>query len=367
MVSTTNEPVRMNDRHTPPHPAAISDDPDVIRAQIERTRAQMGRTLDEIQVRLSPDYIKKQTQDSIREATIEKVEQMAYTAERKVNNWRSNAMQTIKENPVPAAMIGIGLGWLLLSDNNGRHDDYEYSERYYNDFSERPAGGYYNYGYGRTDYGRTGREPGAMAQVQSRAAETAENAQEWVGEKGDQVRKTAKNVADTVQDQATATSEAVRENVNEATTRAQDYVAETTAEARERVEETRRQAEQTAMQMQQQAREQARRAKQTFWHTMETNPLAVGIAAAAAGAVIGLALPSTQKEKELMGETRDRLVEEVSTTAAKTMSKAQTVAEQAAQTAVEEAKREAEKQNLTPPPTARETTRKTSGQSTPSV
>jgi hypothetical protein len=89
-----------------------------------------------------------------------------------------------------------------------------------------------------------------------------------------------------------------------------------------------------------------RRAKRTFWQTMEENPLAIGAAAAAAGALIGMALPSTEKENELMGETRDRLVQDATSTAQETLHKVQTVAETTAKTAVTEAKKEAEKQNL---------------------
>lgn len=38
------------------------------------------------------------------------------------------------------------------------------------------------------------------------------------------------------------------------------------------------------------------------------NPLAVGAAAVAVGAIIGAAIPETERERELVGETRDRLI-----------------------------------------------------------
>jgi hypothetical protein len=125
--------MRINEGIAPPPPVGITtDDPQVIRAQIGRTRAQMGLTLDEIQMRLSPDYIRQQTQESIREATIEKVEKMTQTAEHTVNNWRSNAVQTAKENPLPTALVGIGIGWLLLAKKNNNGHPYEdnYRESY---------------------------------------------------------------------------------------------------------------------------------------------------------------------------------------------------------------------------------------------
>ena len=42
---------------------------------------------------------------------------------------------------------------------------------------------------------------------------------------------------------------------------------------------------------------------------METNPLAVGAVAIALGAAVGLAIPSTRYEGQLMGEARDNLLD----------------------------------------------------------
>jgi ElaB/YqjD/DUF883 family membrane-anchored ribosome-binding protein len=68
-----------------------------------------------------------------------------------------------------------------------------------------------------------------------------------------------------------------------------------------------------ASHMSSQARERARRAAsqaRSRWDTMvHDNPLAVGIAAVAAGALVGAALPRTDMENQYLGETRDSLVE----------------------------------------------------------
>jgi hypothetical protein len=44
------------------------------------------------------------------------------------------------------------------------------------------------------------------------------------------------------------------------------------------------------------------------------NPLMIGVAAAVAGAVVGLGVPETEREHELMGETRDRMIDSVQDT-----------------------------------------------------
>jgi hypothetical protein len=53
----------------------------------------------------------------------------------------------------------------------------------------------------------------------------------------------------------------------------------------------------------------ATRAQTTFQRALRQNPLGVGAAAVALGAVAGLALPSTQKEQQLLGEARETVME----------------------------------------------------------
>lgn len=42
---------------------------------------------------------------------------------------------------------------------------------------------------------------------------------------------------------------------------------------------------------------------------LTTNPMMAGVAAIALGAIVGALIPETQKEHELLGETRDRLAQ----------------------------------------------------------
>ena len=82
-----------------------------------------------------------------------------------------------------------------------------------------------------------------------------------------------------------------------------------------------------AGQMQQQA--------QGFWQMMESNPVAVGALGTVLGGVAGLLIPETEKENQLMGETRDRVVGSVQEMAGETVAKAQRVAEEAGKSAME--------------------------------
>ena len=64
-----------------------------------------------------------------------------------------------------------------------------------------------------------------------------------------------------------------------------------------------------------QARVQTRRIKTNLQHQAEENPLAVAIGAAVVGLALGLLLPGTQREDDLMGPARDKLVDRAERTA----------------------------------------------------
>jgi ElaB/YqjD/DUF883 family membrane-anchored ribosome-binding protein len=72
---------------------------------------------------------------------------------------------------------------------------------------------------------------------------------------------------------------------------------------------------QTASEFPQQAGYAVSRATNQVARFLDENPLGAGLIAVAAGATVGLLLPSTPIEREKLGETRDQLVSQVETTA----------------------------------------------------
>jgi hypothetical protein len=56
------------------------------------------------------------------------------------------------------------------------------------------------------------------------------------------------------------------------------------------------------------AKVQSRRASSALRETYESNPLAVGAAVIATGTIVGLAIPSTKREDQLLGQGRDQVV-----------------------------------------------------------
>ncbi|MCC6347819.1 MAG: DUF3618 domain-containing protein [Nitrospirales bacterium] len=241
-----------------------------IRAGIEQTRADMAETVEAIQEKLSPEHIKEQVRSKFRQTTIGRARDMAYKAGHGTREIGSTIVDTIRQNPVPAALVGIGLSWLLIrrpgGDGGNGHD--------------RAVGGYPSDG-------------------ETAGYETTE--EEYRSRKG---------------------------------------VEESSAGVRER---TRRMKEQARRQMQRvgsRAQERAQQTKGQFNSLLESNPLALGLAALAIGAAIGLSIPETRKERELMGGASSDLRGKTRETARDTMQKMQRVAEEAARTAKEEAQKQ---------------------------
>jgi Protein of unknown function (DUF3618) len=85
-----------------------------IRADIEETRLEMGGTLSELGDRLEPSRLVEQAKENVREATIGRVEETAKGVSEMV-------METIKRNPIPAAIAGTGLAllWVNRSAHKG--------------------------------------------------------------------------------------------------------------------------------------------------------------------------------------------------------------------------------------------------------
>ena len=79
-------------------------------------------------------------------------------------------------------------------------------------------------------------------------------------------------------------------------------------------------------------RRSTREAQNGFQRLLRTNPLLVGAAAIVAGAAVGAALPETERENELMGETRDSVVDRAQDMARSAASTVQDVAGDAVKT-----------------------------------
>ena len=270
------------------------------RQEIEQTRAEMSSTIDAIQDRLDPELLSEQAKDTahdvtdyaireakeaareitdhaitqakdavrdvteqatlaLREATIGKVESMAHTATETAGGLRATVLATIKANPVPAALGGLGLGWMMLN---------------------RP-GGSGSQGY-RTDSGQ--------AYGMNTAAQPAYRGQSSSGSGGSSgpgsARQKIGEISDTVQDNAGQVVDRVQETAGQMV----DQVQETGGHVAEQVQE------------------QASRAQGFLQREMEENPLLVGAVAALIGGVLAGTVPVTRREDQFLGHRRDQFM-----------------------------------------------------------
>ena len=334
-------------------PSIESDDPEVIQRQIDYTRAQMTATISQIGDRLSPQYLIEQAKTSVKDAAAGRIRDMSYQANRRFDEMSSTAESTVRSNPLPVALIGLGLGWLILSERK-RRNEYEF----------RSAYPYRTTGYRYYE----GNEPGMMDQARYRLNEAGEMVQDRAANIQGRVSETAQRAGEAVSDSAHRATEAVSETAQRAGEAASDTaqrvtgtitdaaqrVGETVGERKEIVQEraaemssqARHEAERLASEARWRAQVGIQRTRQTFWESMEQNPLTLGAVMLVAGAAISAAIPATEYENKLMGETRDRLMHEAKARAQDTVERVQTVVEEAQHAAVSEARTVAERENL---------------------
>ena len=267
------------------------DEIEITRVEIERTRAGMSETVDAIQERLSPENLKEQAKDRVEQAK----DRVKEATVGKAQEAGSGIVDTIRQNPLPAALTGIGLGWLFVNARKQGSSRPPYRDTVYRDAA-------YVEGYPPTnEYAPAA--PGYPSRYE--------------GESGSSTGQALGNA---------------RDKVGETATQAQDKAGELASRTQDRVSN-----------LGEQARYQAQRASGGFQRMLRENPLAVGTLAVGVGAAVGLAIPETSKEHEVMGEARDNLVDKAQEKVQETQQKAQRVAEEA-QSAVQQ---EAENQGLT--------------------
>jgi len=289
---------------------AIDRETEMIEADIARTRADMSRTIDAIQQRLDPEVLK----EKVREATIgraeiaieEAVEDVRYTAK----GVGLDMFETIRQNPIPAALAGFGLAWLFAKSSSNTADWRMRDPRFDRNrgfdqrrsFREPPR-------YRETlvypsnypddmDYGRGG-DQGIGGDIRSRVDDMADDARHQARD----VLRQAQNIGDQVRDQAAQVGDQVRDQTE---------------------------------QFSNQARYRTQMARSGFEQWFDENPLAVGALAVGAGMMLGLMVPSTPQEDELLGDVRQDVMQRAQAVKDDAVERVQRVAEKVGATASEE-------------------------------
>lgn len=304
------------------------NDPEMIRRQMDHTRAQMENTITAIGERLSPENLIEQAKSSAREATVGRIKDMTYEANRRVEGMSQSLSQTIRDNPLPVALISLGVGWLWMSGRN-KPAGYRGNNAYY-PYNYEEGNGRGRFDEAREWVGDTADAAGQKAsQAVNRAGETLQNVSEAVGDATHRAGESASATIYRAGEAVGETAEAVEERVGATAWRTRQEAERLSREARRR--------SQMAMD----------RTKRSFWETMDENPLVVGAVVAVAGLAVGASIPATRYEDELFGETRDHLLDEAKMRTQDTVERVQAVVGDAQRAAVAEAKEAAHRQNLT--------------------
>jgi len=143
--------------------------PDQILAEIDRTRGEMDRTLTAIEHRLTPGQLVDQGIDYLRHSG--------------ANEFVQNLGGTAKQNPMPLALVGIGLAWLMALGRQPAQRGYNPSSSPASGIKEKASG--MLHGASETLSSAKGTVSDTLGSVRERASGVGESAKEqWQRARG---------------------------------------------------------------------------------------------------------------------------------------------------------------------------------------
>jgi ElaB/YqjD/DUF883 family membrane-anchored ribosome-binding protein len=326
---------------------AINDDtrtPEAIERDIEQTRSQMADTLDDLQRRLSPGQLMDRA--------------LGYLEE-KSGDIGSDLVATVKQNPIPITLVGIGVAWLAMVGlgRSSKHASTAHSHSaggfsMHREDYETPTtrGGYAAGGQtstelhgpehtlgekafterrlgsdrrissfaGGTGYRVTGEGAGpGSGTTERRQGErrTAPVLGQGMGEQhlasgmGSQARETVRETAGTVREKAGEVQHKLGGAMHETVETVREKAGEMQHKASEALGQVRHKTAELSHQAGDRARELSHKAQEQISYLAHEQPLVLAALGIAVGAAIGASLPRTRPENELMGGARDELMQ----------------------------------------------------------
>lgn len=164
--------------------------PQEIEAEIEATRAAMRADVDAIGDQVSPNRLKDQAKGvvgDVKDSVVDAIQGVGSQLGDHAGNWSSKAVEVVKANPLPAALAGVGIAWLLMR-SSGSETEASTSRvaanvqplptPSYGTTGVQPAYGSAHYGAGEPSLGESGLQEraGAMGQQASNKVEEAKEA-----------------------------------------------------------------------------------------------------------------------------------------------------------------------------------------------
>lgn len=313
--------------------------PEEIERELEQTRSEISRTIEAIQYKITPGQLANDAYGYLRDNS---------------GDFAKNLGTAAKNNPVPVALIGLGLAWLMmgggtpayLQGSRTRANSAPGSESGTSFGGVVGAAGSYARsagGYARNAGSSAGHALSSAGHAISSAGQAISDAVSRAGSSllglGHRTGEAVSGLGHSVGSSASGASERVRRMSEDV----RNLASEWSGEAGDLAESARDQIYRASEVVQ----EQAMQMRDNTSQMLRDQPLVAGALGIAIGAVIGALLPLSRRENELMGETRDQLLDQAMEYGQQTYEQATEAAKNVANAAAEAAKSEAEKQGLT--------------------
>jgi len=193
-------------------------------------------------------------------------------------------VDTIKMNPIPAALIAIGIGWLLAAPRKAAYPSYDTRADSESDLLKDPS--IYPDSDHSNKLSRTWDNVGdSMSHMAANAKEMASSAKDKVTDIASKAGQQASGLASTAKDQAATVATVAKDKTQQTVSFLDEWVHD--------------------------------------------EPIAAGAIALLVGAAVGLALPSSSQENRWLGPTRDQLALKAAETAQEVAGKVQDAAQNA--------------------------------------
>lgn len=219
----------------------LDKSPEDLEREIDAKRASISNLVDSLESRFTPGQLFDQA--------------LSYT-KGNGGEFFQNLGTTLKNNPVPTVLTGVGLAWLAMNQNK----------------PFQPGSTSSGSGLG----GKVSQVVDQVSQAFSGAGDRLHGAADTARDHGQSLRSKAGDLSERATDSLDATASQLTDKAHDVGQRVQ---------------------------------EQASEVKGQFEQLLKEQPLVLAAIGIALGAALGAALPSTRKEDEWMGQTRDDLAD----------------------------------------------------------
>jgi Protein of unknown function (DUF3618) len=261
--------------------------------EAEQTRSKLARTLDELRQRITPGQLMDQAVD--------------YAKDSGGGQFVRNLSRQATSNPMPVALIGAGMAWLMLSNDR----QLSVSKATSVDKAAEDA-------ISGTDSAAQDRESSGQTSEQIRGfgQEASQRASGWLSDAWDRLTDTRERF----RDRAAATRGAsVSTSASDAAASISDRAASAYEAAKSGASETYGRISDQAQQASSSTAETAVRfghstasATRDLLQFCKTQPLVLAGLGITLGAIIGALIPPTEAEDQLMGKTSDQVKDQAS-------------------------------------------------------